>query len=176
MKEEKQWYVVYTRPRSEKKVTAALLKKKIEVYCPVKRVEQQWALAKRTISEPLFSCHVFVYCNESEFVAVKQTEGVVNFAYWRGALAVINPQELDVIKDYMVDNYKVSIEKIPVSNDDIINVAKGPVIQSEGTGLVVRERSVRISLPSLGYALIAVPKMNIDVMKTARGFRFIIKD
>ena len=99
MNEEKQWYMVYTRPRLERKVAAALLKKNIECYCPVKKIEQQWVLSKRTILEPLFSCHVFVYCNGSDFVAIKQTEGIVNFAYWRGMLAVINPEELNIIKN-----------------------------------------------------------------------------
>ncbi len=176
MNEEKQWYVVYTRPRLEKKVVAALQRKKIETYCPFKKVEQQWMLAKRVITEPLFTCQVFVYSNEADFAQIKQTEGVINFAYWHGLPAVINAEELSTIKSYLTDLYKISVEKIPVSNNGAITLSKGPVIQSEGSGMVVRERSVRINLPSLGYALIAVPKMNVEVVKTVKGFKFTIKD
>jgi len=176
MNEGKQWHVVYTQPGLEKKVAAALQKKKIETYCPFKKVEQQWALTKRVIVEPLFNCQVFVYSSEVDFALVKQTEGVVNFAYWRGQLAVINPDELDIIKNYLTDFYKVTVDKIPVNNNDHLTVTNGPLIQAEESGLMVRGKSVKINLPSLGYALVAVPKMNVEVVKTVRGFKFTIKD
>ncbi|MFI5130352.1 MAG: transcription termination/antitermination NusG family protein, partial [Chitinophagales bacterium] len=48
----KQWYALYTRPRWEKKVADLLEKKKVEVYCPLNKVEKQWADRKKIVAEP----------------------------------------------------------------------------------------------------------------------------
>jgi transcription antitermination factor NusG len=176
MNEEKQWHVVYTRPQSERRVASLLMKKKIDAYCPLRKVEQQWALVKKVIFEPLFTSYIFVHNSEKEYMAIRQTEGVINFAYWRGRPAVIRPEELTAIKNYLTDSYRLTVEKIPVDVNDIVHVTNCPLVQSEGGGLAVREKAIRISLPSLGYALVAAPKMNVEVVKTARGFRFTIKD
>ena len=36
------WYVVYTKPRCEKKVYQLFLDKEYESYCPLQIIEKQW--------------------------------------------------------------------------------------------------------------------------------------
>src|ERR1700759_2085013 len=62
----KNWYVVYTKPRWEKKVAKQLEQKKIEHYCPLNKVQRQWSDRKKIILEPLFSCYVFVCLDETQ--------------------------------------------------------------------------------------------------------------
>ena len=85
----KKWYVVYTRPRWEKKVADQLGRKKIDYYCPLNRVHRQWADRKKIVLEPLFSAYVFVQIDETEQLQVRLTDGVINFVYWLGKPAVI---------------------------------------------------------------------------------------
>ena len=60
---EKHWYAVYTRPRSEKRVDILLQKKSIESWCPLQKVQRQWSDRKKTILQPLFTSYVFVHVN-----------------------------------------------------------------------------------------------------------------
>ncbi|HMJ47328.1 MAG TPA: transcription termination/antitermination NusG family protein, partial [Ferruginibacter sp.] len=55
----KKWYVVYTRPRWEKKVAATLDERGVENYCPLNRVNRQWSDRKKVVLEPLFKGYVF---------------------------------------------------------------------------------------------------------------------
>jgi len=57
----KGWYLIYTRPRQEKKVHAELAEKKIESFLPMRKVLRLWHDRRKYIDEPLFPSYVFVY-------------------------------------------------------------------------------------------------------------------
>lgn len=155
MHKDNQWYAVYTRPRWEKKVAGLLTKKKIDNFCPLNKVVRQWADRKKTIHEPLFTSYVFVKATETDLIKVRQTDGVLNFVYWLGKPAVIKEAEIDTIKN-LLDNYcNVGLEKIHVNVNDDVRVVHGPLMSREGKVLEVMNSSVKVYLPSLGYALIA---------------------
>ena len=86
MTKEPKWYAVYTKPRWEKKVASLLARKDIEQYCPVNKVVRQWSDRRKMVEEPLFKLYVFIRVKESDFVTVKQTDGVVKMLYWLGKL------------------------------------------------------------------------------------------
>ncbi|MEK7198481.1 MAG: transcription termination/antitermination NusG family protein, partial [Bacteroidota bacterium] len=52
MQPEKKWYAVYTKPRWEKKIDTALIKKGVESWCPLQKVEKQWSDRKKIIEDP----------------------------------------------------------------------------------------------------------------------------
>src|ERR1700712_2216779 len=107
----KKWYVVYTRPRWEKKVADLLSRKKIEYYCPLNKVQKQWSDRKKIVSEPLFTSYVFVHIDETEQLPVRITDGVINFVYWLGKPAVIKEDEILAIKDFLDNHKEVQLEK-----------------------------------------------------------------
>ena len=86
MNEEKKWYVVYTRPRWEKKVSGILMSRGIEYYCPLNKVMKQWSDRKKIVLEPLFKGYVFIKIPESLKWEVKSVEGVLNYVYWLGTV------------------------------------------------------------------------------------------
>ena len=90
----KKWYVIYTKPRWEKKVTELLSRKKIEHFCPLNKVQRQWNDRKKVVDEPLFTSCVFVHIDETEQMAVRLTDGVVNFLYWLGRPAEVRNDEI----------------------------------------------------------------------------------
>ena len=51
---DKQWFVVYTKPHIERKVSEILTRKKIENYFPLNRIVGDWNVNKKIIDEPLF--------------------------------------------------------------------------------------------------------------------------
>ncbi|HEY0059348.1 MAG TPA: UpxY family transcription antiterminator [Flavisolibacter sp.] len=165
MSEEKKWYAVYTRPRWEKKVADLLSKRKVENFCPLNKVVKQWSDRKKTILEPLFTSYVFVHISEREHLLVKQTDGILNFVYWLGEPALIRSEEIEAIKTFLGRHENVKLEKIDVSVSDKVRITDGPLIYREGDVLEVYNKSVKVFLPSLGYAMIAeISKSRIEVI------------
>jgi len=165
------WYAVYTRPKWEKKVAELLLKKKIDNYCPVYKSVRQWSDRKKTIMEPLFTSYVFVHISEKDQLFVKQTDGVLNFVYWLGKPAVIKNEEIDVIRKFLAENEHVKLEQIDVNVNDRIKIINGPFKYWEGNVTEIRPKSVKVLLPSLGYALVAeIPKSRIELINASHSF------
>ena len=162
---EKNWYAVYTRPNWEKKVAELLTKKRIESYCPLYKTVRQWSDRKKTIFEPLFTSYVFVRVCEKEHLPVKQTDGISNFVYWLGRPAVIKNDEIDAIRNFLLDNQHVRLEKIDVNINDKVKIVDGAFKYWEGNVTEIKPKSVKVLLPSLGYALVAeIPKSRIEVI------------
>lgn len=161
----KNWYAVYTRPKWEKKVAELLSRKKIDNYCPLYKSVKQWSDRKKTVMEPLFSSYVFVNVDEINQLPVKQTDGILNFVYWLGKPAVIKNDEIDAIRNFLSENEHVKLEKIDVNINDRVKIIDGPFKLWEGDVTEIRPKSVKVLLPSLGYALVAeVPKSRIEVI------------
>jgi transcription antitermination factor NusG len=167
---EKKWYAVYTRPRWEKKVAELLNRKKVENYCPLNKVMKQWSDRRKTIQEPLFTSYVFVYVTEREHLSVKQTDGVLNFVYWLGEPALIRDEEIEAIKTFLTRHEDVKLERIHVNVSDKVRVVDGPLMYREGDVLEVYNKSVKVFLPSLGYAMVAeISRSNIEVINYTNG-------
>jgi transcription antitermination factor NusG len=162
---DKQWYALYTRPRWEKKVAELLERKKVEVYCPLNKVERQWADRRKVVMEPLFASYVFVHITEREQLSVKQTDGVINFVYWLSKPAVIRNEEIDTIRKFLNEYDYVSVEKAQVNLNDKVRIINGPLMLWEGRVVEIRTNTVKITLPSLGQTLIAeIRKENIETL------------
>lgn len=155
MSTEKNWYAVYTKPRWEKKVVGLLNRRQIENFCPLNRVQRQWADRKKIVEEPLFTSYVFVRATEAEHLAIKQTEGVLTFVYWLGAPAIIKNDEIEAIREFITEHTNVKLEKAEVNVNDNVRITSSLFGQHEGRVVEVRNKSVKIFLPTLGYSLIA---------------------
>ena len=153
MNENKKWYAVYTRPRWEKKVSEILTRKKIENYCPINKVVRQWSDRKKTVHEPLFTSYVFVRVSESEVTSLRQNNGVLNLVYWLGKPAVIRDSEIEVIKKFLSEHVNIKLEKTPMHIHDRIRVVDGPLMEFEGQVLSIKNKTVKVALPSLGYMM-----------------------
>jgi len=170
MNESKNWYAVYTRPRCEKKVAEQLTRKNIECYCPINKVVRQWSDRKKVVFEPLFTTYVFVKAAESELPQLKQTDGVVNLVYWLQRPAVIPEREIEAIRHFLHDNINVTLQKTAINITDRVRIISGPLMAHEGNVLSVKRRTVKLSLPSMGYLMAAeVETASVEVL-LPRGF------
>lgn len=161
----KQWYALYTRSRWEKKVANALEKKKIEAYCPLNKIQRQWADRKKVIFEPLFTSYVFVFTTPKEHTEIKQVDGVINFVHWLSKPAVIRDEEIETIKKFLNEYDYVTLEKTPVSLKDRVRIINGPLMMWEGNVVEIRTNTIKMTLPSLGHTLVAeIRKENIEII------------
>lgn len=151
----KRWFAIYTRPRWEKKVTALLVQKGIESYCPLNKVRRRWSDRIKTIEEPLFKSYVFVKVDEDERTNVRMTDGVVNFVYWNGKPALIKEKEIQTIRKFLNEHENVSVVKMTFEPDERVRVTAGPMMDQEGKVLEIKNKTVKVCIDSLGYMLIA---------------------
>jgi transcription antitermination factor NusG len=157
------WYALYTRPRWEKKVVTFLKRKGVETYCPFNRTIRQWSDRKKFIEEPLFKSYVFVRIADADQWLVRTIDGVINIVHWLGKPAVIPDNEIEVIKRFLNDFQDVRVEKTEVNINDKVRILNGPMMCMEGNVVEIKYKSVKVILPSLGYAMVAeVDKSNLE--------------
>ena len=155
------WYALYTRPRWEKKVADLLGLKQIENYCPLQRTERNWSDRKKIILEPLFKSYVMVRLAPKAHIPVLQTDGVLGFVTFQGKPAVIRDVEIETVKQFLQDYENIQVERIDVNINDEVTIINGPLMQQKGQVQEVGGKMVKVMLPSLGFALVAIDKSNL---------------
>ena len=160
------WYVLYTKSRCEKKIADLLSKRNVENYCPLNRVYRQWSDRKKMVTEPLFNSYVFIHACEEELNAIKKlSNNIVNVVYWLGKPAIIKNEEIEQIRFFLNEYSNVTIEKQPVRMNEMVRIIKGPFRNLEGTVAAIKNNMVVLSLPSLGYKMMAeVNLSNIEIL------------
>jgi transcription antitermination factor NusG len=161
----KKWYAVYTRARWEKKVADILSRRKIENYCPINKVTRQWSDRKKIIDEPLFTSYVFVHAPESELTLLRKIDGIINLVYWLGKPALIRDSEIETIKRFLNEHRNIKLEKAKVNLNDTVRIVAGPLMEHEGQVISIKNRTVKVLLPSLGYLMVAETETsNVEVI------------
>jgi transcription antitermination factor NusG len=161
----KNWYVVYTKPRWEKKVFALLTHQQIEAYCPLNKVRKKWSDRIKWVEDPLFKSYVFVRLTEAELPGVRMVAGVVNFVYWLGKPAIVKNKEIEIIRKFLNDYEEVWTEPADLQQDSTVVIRQGAFMNKEGRVVNVVNKKVRVLIESIGYALVAVvAKSNVEVV------------
>jgi len=96
---------------------------------------------------------------------LRQTTGIINMLYWLGKPAVIRDAEIDIIKRFLNDHSYVQLERTRVNVNDIVRVINGPLMEHHGQVVAVKNKTVKIILPSLGYIMSAeVETANVEIV------------
>lgn len=153
---EKKWYAVYTKPRWEKKIDSVLLRKSIESWCPLQKVERKWSDRKKVIDEPLFKSYVFVHVKDEEKADVLRTDGVLNFVYHLGKPAVIRDEEIDLIKNYLLEkDARITTESWDSFSENMqVKIKHGVFMDNTGTIIRSGKKKVYVRLESLGQVMV----------------------
>jgi len=162
----KNWYILYTKAGYEKKVSNLLSRRNFENYCPMKRIGK---VKKRETMEPLFNSYVFIAIGENELSTVRLTENVVNVVHWLGKPAIIRHEEIEVMKRFINEYSNVKLEKIQLGNQTM-----EILIDGDATGktliVTVKNNTVKIALPSIGYRLLAdIEKSNVEIITSIKN-------
>jgi len=108
----KNWYALYTKSRSEKKVNQDLIYKNIDCYLPLEKKLKLWSDRKKWVEEPLIRSYIFVFIEEEEIQKALNTPGVVNVIRFGGKPAKIQNRHIEIIKSLLSgsDEYEISSE------------------------------------------------------------------
>lgn len=152
------WYVLYTKPKWEKKVAEQLSKNGIECYCPTVIQIRQWSDRKKKVEVPLFNSYVFVQLTETDRNLVFNSPGVVRYLFWLGKPAIVRTEEIDIIKKWLGStvNSEISVAKYKVG--DSVEVESGPFLAQKAIVQEINSTNYILVLESLGCIL----KMKIN--------------
>ena len=165
----KNWYVVYTKPRWEKKVYSLLVDRGIEAYCPMTRTRRQWSDRVKWSEEPLFKSYVFVKVGEDGQTLVRMVRGVVNFVYWLGRPAIVRDREVEDIRKFLNEYEEVWAEPVSLQAEERVRILTGAFMGKEGRVVKVVNNKVRLLIESIGYSLVAVfDKSNVGLIENIR--------
>jgi transcription antitermination factor NusG len=124
---QQKWYAVYCRPRHEKRVLANLMEENIEAYLPLQTTIKQWSDRKKKVSEPLFSCYVFVRIASSDYYRVLNQNGVVRYVTFEGKAISIPEEQIHIIKCMLEQEVQTTeiADRIPAGSK--IEIVAGPL-------------------------------------------------
>lgn len=152
----KKWFVLYSKPRWEKKLDNALIQKGIESWCPLKKVEKQWTDRKKIIEEPLFRSYVFVRIDATQMTEILTTPGALQFVFYLKKPAIVKDYEIEEIKNFLLIEQK-NIETIDASTfitDSKVKIRKGVFMDAEGTVLRSGKKKVYVAIETLGTVMV----------------------
>ena len=153
------WYVLYTKPRQEKKVTEALLKTGINAYCPLVTMVKQWSDRKKKVQEPLLKSYVFVNVEEGKREEVFQVNGIVRYLFWLGKPAVVRDEEIQALEKAL-EGVTTSFEVLPLKKEEKIKISEGPFKGFEGIVKHINKSNIQLMLVDLGF-LVSIKKQEI---------------
>lgn len=154
--DKKKWYPVYTHPRAEKKVCAALLNKGVEAYLPLYRQQKRWSDRKKWVEEPLIKSYLFVRILEHEQTEVLMTRGVARFIYFSGKIASMPDRQISELKLLTASPYELEVTEENLQQGESIKIKAGPLKGMSGEIISYRsKKELAIRLESLGCSVIA---------------------
>ena len=163
MSNTKKWYVVYTKPRWEKKVAVLLTDKGVESYCPLNRVAKKWSDRKKVVLEPLFKGYVFVATAIVNKWEIKNTEGILNFVHWNGKPAVVKEKEINIIKKFLQEFDDIIVSNSKLSPSDEVEIKQGLLMNFKGIVLEVTGNTAKVKIEGMGLTLTAIfDKKNLE--------------
>lgn len=130
---EQNWFVVYTRSRAEKKVSAALTAADIECYLPLQRKLRRWKNRKKWVETSLISGYCFVHITRKEYDLVLKTPNVVCYVTFESKAAIVPENQILTMKQMLGQpslNIEVTHENFVPGNKVLIT--GGPLMGLEG--------------------------------------------
>ncbi|SEO50572.1 Transcription antitermination factor NusG [Flavobacterium sp. CF108] len=147
------WYVIYTKPKWEKKVAERLTEIGIECYCPLVTKIKQWSDRKKKIEMPLFNSYVFIQLPDSERNSVFEIAGVVRYLFWLGKPAIVRDEEINIIKNSLKASNIADASVLPFHVGDKIKLESGAFNNQSAIVQEVSNTHYILVLESLGCVL-----------------------
>ena len=141
----KNWFVLFTKPRNELKITERLRSMGIEGYAPCKMEVRQWSDRKKKVLVPLLPSMVLVQLLEKEVEVVFNVPGAVRFLFEHGKRASVSNEEVLAMKRYL--ETVVQKESKTLAVGDLVKV---PLLEQEAILLSIKGKKCLAQLQKLG--------------------------
>jgi transcription antitermination factor NusG len=159
---EKNWFALYTKPRSEFRAAEQLESNAIHYYLPTVTTLKQWSDRKKKITEPIIRGYIFIKADERERLVALEQYSIVRCVTERGKPAVIPEWQIDNLKkmleyegDFFVLNGLAPGKRVKIKDGPFAGV-EGIYCESEN------EKTISVSIDLLNRSVIAhLPKESV---------------
>ena len=146
----KHWYVLYTKPRNEKKVTERLSTDGFEIYCPLIKTLRQWSDRKKKVQVPMFPSYIFARVSMQERHLLLQDPGILNFVFWLGEPAIVRENEMEAIRKIAESGDEIQVEGSGFEKGQFVQIPEGPFKGLTGVINKLDSRKVIVFVEQLG--------------------------
>lgn len=150
---EKNWYVLYTKPRHEKKVAERLAEAGYTTYCPLHKVKRQWSDRTKVVEEPLFSNYIFIHIEDYKREEVFTFPGTVRYLFWLRKPAVVRRVEIEAIQKWLGHYDHDSLEVEDINPGTLVRIISGQFMNEEAIFLDQSRNKAVVQLKELGIQL-----------------------
>jgi transcriptional antiterminator RfaH len=121
------WYLLYTRPKQEKKVTEQLKEKQLKHYLPVQTVVRKWADRLKTVQQPLFPSYVFVYLEDlRDYFIGLNTDGVLQYVKFGGRITRVGEAIIHNLRLIIEYGREVEVSLSEFKQGQLLTISEGP--------------------------------------------------
>lgn len=165
-KQNRQWYVVYTASRAEKKTANRLEEAGFEVFLPLYSTIRQWSDRKKKLSLPLIARVVFLRGSKQDLITVYDIPGVVGVLKEKGVPAVVRAFEIKnlklLVKEWNGEQVNTKVNNLDLKVGDEVEVISGAFFGLRGTSVQLKgKHRLLIKLDALGLEYL------VDVSKSS---------
>jgi len=150
---DKSWYVLYTKPKNEKKVAERLTAAGYNVYCPLHKVKRQWSDRVKIIEEPLFKGYLFIQVEDHKRDQVFSFPGTVRYLFWLRRPALVRDAEIKTIQKWLGEYAHEDIDISDILPGDYVRITSGPFTGEQAVLLDKTNKKAVVQLKELGIQL-----------------------
>ena len=165
-KDNKRWFAVYVKSRSEKKVFKLLEDIGIESFLPLITRVKQWSDRKKKVEEPLFNSYLFVNIPLSDYYKVLNVNGVVRFICFEKKPVEVPENQIEAIKKYICDTdiHDVDYESINFKEGELVRIKSGQMKDLTGRFVEIKgKHRIMIEIEVVGqYLPINIARTNVE--------------
>jgi transcriptional antiterminator RfaH len=127
------WYLIYTKPRHERRVAEQLQEKQINVFFPTMTRVKQWSDRKKVMQEPMFPSYVFVFLQDLKMHYYSLgTFGFLKYVKFGKDVARVPEKVIDSLKVLASHEQEVEVTETHIHAGQKVVVQKGPLTGLEG--------------------------------------------
>jgi len=151
----KNWHVLRTRSRFEKKCEKELQRDGYEVFLPLQKQMRIWSDRKKIVEIPLFSGYIFLKILSSQRYDILQYVGITQFVRFDGKDAIIAENEINAIRQSLQKEKSIEVADIELYVGEDIKIASGPFKGFYGKLIQLKNKEkILVEIASMGKALL----------------------
>ena len=164
--EDKKWYALYVKSRTEKKVAIELEAEGIDFYLPLEKKLRQWSDRKKWVEEPLFRSYIFVYVGIKDYYKALYVQGVMKYISFEGKAVAVPQQQIDAIKYYLEEKDPELHEDQDWEAGKEVEVMAGKLTGLRGILIQAKGKNyLKVQIDVVGSAIVLkIPKKQLRII------------
>ncbi len=150
MNNSKNWYVLKTKPRQEKKASTYLSDNGFDIYIPLRETIKVWSDRKKKVEEPIIPSYIFINISEKERNNIFPAIGVSSYMYWLKKPVIIRDKEMIQMQSWFNDHAKEEIKSCEITVGSTVKIESGVMLGKEGVVEKFGSKYITLTIDQLG--------------------------